>query len=293
MSPEGNPGYPDPVDWTEDPDLSGTGFTEVSGEVKRRIVMDVSGMEGSGKSHFALTAPDPIGYLDFDVGSEGVVEKFKKGLDGLPKKRIYASKYRIPLTAKAAKKASKDVKERLTKEAADLAEPIWDKVVNDYVKGLERFRTMIVDTGTEMHEMIRLARLGKLTEVLPEHYGPVNAEFRDLVRLAFDSDCNVIFLHKMKDEWVKTKGSNRSHNTGKKIRQGFNGMGYLMQVNLEMNWDKDVAKEAEDFEEAFSIEVVKCRHNAKMRGEVIEHPLNSFPFVAQMVMPESDVGDWE
>ncbi len=275
-------------------DLKGTGFQEASGEVKPRIIMSVEGQEGCGKSHFALTAPGPIGYIDFDVGSEGVVEKFKKGLKGCPKREIYLSKFRIPITGKAAKKASAEVKQKFTSEAAKQAEPIWDKVVNDYVLALDgRFKTLIVDTGTEMHEMIRLARLGKLTEVMPENYGPVNAEFRDLVRLAYDSDANVIFLHKMKEEWVKRKGSNRSDPTGNYIRQGFNGMGYLMQVNLQMLWDKDWRKHYDTYDEAFTIEVTKCRHNAELRGEVIEAPFNTFPFVAQMVMPETSVEEWE
>jgi len=279
-----------------DVDVSGTGFEEATGEVKPRIVMDASGLEGVGKSHFSLTAPDPIGYLDFDLGSEGVLGKFKHGLNGLPKKEIYISSYRIPITGKAAKKADTEIKKKLTTEAAKQAAPIWDKVVNDYVKALDgRFRTLIVDTGTEMHEMLRLARLGKLTEVMPEDYGPVNAEFRDLVRLAYDSDCNVIFLHKMKQEWIKRKGSKRSDPTDNYIRQGFNGMGYLMQVNLELQWDEDWEKTSDDWEDAFSIKVVKCRHNAKLRGEIIEGAdgFNTFPFIAQMVMPETSVEDWE
>jgi len=275
-------------------DLKGTGFEEATGESKQRIVMSVEGAEGDGKSHFALTAPDPIGYIDFDAGSEGVIEKFKKGLNGCPKKSIYVSSFRIPITGKAAKKADRETKAKFTSLAAKEAAPIWDKVVNDFVLGLDgRFRTLIVDTGTEMHEMIRLARLGKLTEVLPEHYGPVNAEFRDLVRLAFDSDTNVIFLHKLKDEWIKSKGSNRSQPTGELVRAGFSGMGYLMQVNLRMQWDKGWRKNCDTYDEAFTIDVVKCRQNAELRGEEIEAPFNTFPFVAQMVKPETDVGDWE
>ncbi len=277
-------------------DLKGTGFEEASGEVRPRIIMSVEGLEGTGKSHFALTAPGPIGYIDFDVGSEGVIEKFKKGLNGLAPKEIYLSSFRIPITGKAAKKADKETKAKFTSIAAEKAEPIWDKVVNDYVLGLDgRFKSLIVDTGTEMHEMIRLAKLGKLTEVMPENYGPINAEFRDLVRLAYNSDCNVIFLHKMKEEWVKRKGSNRSDPTGNYIRQGFNGMGYLMQVNLKMLWDKDWEKTSDDYTDAFSIEVVKCRHNAELRGQIIEGSdgFNTFPLVAQMVMPETSVEEWE
>jgi len=268
----------------DEPELEGTGFEEASGEVKHRMIVSIEGQEGSGKSHLSLTSQDPIGYIDFDVGSEGVIEKFKKGLNGCPRKDIYISSYRIPMISKAAKKASADVKARMTLEASKVAEPVWDKVVNDYCKGLERFRTLIVDTGTEMHELVRLARLGKLTEVLPEHYGPVNAEFRDLVRLAYESDCNVIFLHKMKEEWLKGKGEKRANFTGNYVRAGFNGMGYLMQTNLKTLWDKD---------DGFTIEVTKCRQNADLRGEIIEDPFNTIPMIAQMMWPGTSSEDWE
>lgn len=269
---------------SNDLDLKGTGFVEASGEVRPRIIMSIEGLEGDGKTHLACTAPGPIGFIDFDVGTEGVVEKFKKGLNGCTKKDIYISSFRIPVTAKAAKYASKETKARFTSIAAEKAEPIWEKVVRDYVMALERFRTLIIDTGTEMHEMIRLARLGKLTEVLPENYAPVNAEFRDLVRLAFDSDCNVIFLHKMKDEWIKAKGEKRSSPTGNQIRQGFNGMGYLPQVNLRARWDED---------DGFTVEVLKCRQNADMRGKVFGKPYNTFPYLAAMIFPNSELEDWE
>ena len=268
----------------DDPDLGGTGFEEASGEVKHRMIISAEGQEGTGKSHLACTAPGPLGYIDFDIGSEGVIEKFKKGLEGLDRKDIYISTHRIPMISKAAKHADAETKKKLTQSAAKVAEPIWEKVVNDYCKALERFRTVIVDTGTEMHELIRLARLGKLTEVLPEHYGPVNAEFRDLVRLAYEGDANVIFLHKMKEEWLKGKGEKRANFTGNYIRAGFNGMAYLMQINLKTLWTK---------EDGFTIEVTKCRQQADLRGEILEDPFNTIPMIAQMVFPGTSAEDWE
>ena len=50
-------------------------------------------------------------------------------------------------------------------------------------------------------------------------------------------------------------------------RQGFNGMGYLMQVNLEMEWDKDWAEDSKYFEDAFSIRS-HWTHNRNWKGEL-------------------------
>ena len=42
----------------------------------RRLVCSIEGWDKSGKTHLAMTAPEPIVYLDLDVGTEGVKERF-------------------------------------------------------------------------------------------------------------------------------------------------------------------------------------------------------------------------
>ena len=65
-------------------------------------------------------------------------------------------------------------------------------------------RTISVDTATELWELLRMARFGKLTQVMPYQYGPVNAEFRSLIRMAYASDKNLILLHKMRKVYKAT-----------------------------------------------------------------------------------------
>jgi len=55
-----------------------------------------------------------------------------------------------------------------------------------------KFRTLIFDTGTEAWELCRMARFGKLAQVMPQHYTEVNSEFRALVKAAYErKDLNV------------------------------------------------------------------------------------------------------
>src|SRR5574343_408421 len=46
-------------------------------EAPYRLIVSISGDEKTGKSHFTLTAPEPIFYFNIDRGTEGVVGKFQ------------------------------------------------------------------------------------------------------------------------------------------------------------------------------------------------------------------------
>jgi hypothetical protein len=53
------------------------GFTRMNSQPKPRLILSIEGLDKSGKSNLAFTAPGPLGYLEFDIGAEGVVEKFQ------------------------------------------------------------------------------------------------------------------------------------------------------------------------------------------------------------------------
>lgn len=175
-----------------------------------RMTVVVAGRWKQGKTNFALTAPDPIAHFNIDVGLEGVIEKFRD------QKRIVTNDYQFRDSMGIATKAG--------------AEAIWEKFRSDYFHflGQSAIRTLVLDTETEAFDLVRYARLGTLA--LPREasykYGPVNAEFRELIRLAFASDKNLVLVKKMKDEYVKDV------KTGNDEPAGFKDTGYLVQVNL-------------------------------------------------------------
>lgn len=221
----------------------------------KRLILSVEGQEKEGKTSFALSAPDPIAIINMDIGLEGVIEKFGE-------KKIYVSDFDY-----------RDATDQKQWEA------MWVKMKRAYMDALEdkSVRTIICDTGTEMWELCRLARLGKLTQVMPHHYGPPNAEMRDMIRRAYKHDKNVIWVHKMKDEYVKEV------RTGKLERQGFKDIPYLVQATMLAFRDKDGD---------FGIKVLNCRHNADMRGEVYMDPVNTFPEIATEMVEGSKEKDW-
>ena len=139
------------------------------------------------------------------------------------------------------------------------------------------------DTSTEAYELARLSRFGKLTQVMPHNYAEVNNEWRELLRTAYDSDMNTVFIHKMKAVWI--------NNTRTKDYEvaGFSEMDYLSQVNL-IHYREDV-----DDGTVFSVLVKDCRQKPGLAGTVLRglplatgdtrtmDPLCNFEFLLSLV----------
>jgi hypothetical protein len=246
------------------------GFTEASTEEKLRLILNVEGQEKEGKTHFALTAPGPIALIDMDIGLEGVVSKFTK------QKKVYVASFNYHEAT-----------------SPDEWEKMWLKMKQAFMDSLtsKTIRTLICDTATEMWELLRMARFGKLAQVKPHHYAPVNAEFRDLLRKSYDSDKNLILIHKQKKEYVDEKW------TGNMERAGFSDIGYAVQANI-ISWrvtalDETYGKGREDEFKGFGITVRDCRQASELAGTELLEPLNTFPVFASQVFPESEERDWE
>jgi hypothetical protein len=113
---------------------------------------------------------------------------------------------------------------------------------------------------------------------MPHLYTKVNNSFRDLLRAGYDSSANILLVHKVKKEY---KGDSWSGNW---VRNGFSDIEFICQVNLRTYVDK--------YGE-FGVEVLKCTQNPGLVGEKIPKPMNTFPFIASMVYPETKPKGWQ
>lgn len=228
--------------------LRDLGFSDDVVEVPKRLVMSLSGLEKSGKTHFALTAPPPIIFFNIDIGTEGVVHKFQA--DG---KRVFVYDVRV------RRGAQKSAYETLWFELRSRMETAYKLGVG----------TIVVDTGTEAYELARLAHFGKLTQVLPHHYTEVNAEWRELLRLAYDSTMSTVFVHKMKPKWVNDK------RTADYELSGFSEMGYMSQINVT-TFREDIADDGGVVTSEFGLLVKDCRQSPDVNGAVMRGPMCNF-----------------
>ena len=186
-----------------------TGFSRaaVAVQERQRLICSVDAMEKCGKTHFGLSGPRPLGFIDFDEGLEGVAQKF-------PLDEVFVSS----LGAQFSEASTMAVEGHKEDRVAKAANKVWAQFREDYIWGLENLRGLVIDTGTEMHELIRLARFGKLTQVMPEHYGPVYGELTSLIKRAYASNCSLIILHRLKAEYeqVAEKTSTGKRQPGRK-----------------------------------------------------------------------------
>lgn len=245
-----------------------TGFKLSDADAMYRLLLNIQGLEKTGKDHFSLTAPDPIAMLSFDIGLEGVIEKFNK------KKKVYIAEYELLAQPGVASEA--DVEREASK--------LWNQVVSDFRDAFASpsIRTVIVDTGSELWELKRLSEFGKMSANV-QHYGPVNADFRRLLRIPYDTNKNFAMLHKMKDEW--TRGADgKSGKSGKLERAGMKDIGFLLQGNIQ-TW--------RDANQGFHATMLDCRQNPTVNGVDFEGPMCNWATVGSFVFPDSDIDrDW-
>lgn len=237
-------------------------------KTKRRII-SVEGLEKCGKTHFALTAPGPIAFFNFDNGMEGVVDKFCDGT--VANKDILYVDYSLPPS---------EFDERPNPNGNPKFLEVWRGFWEDFNRALKSpdIRTLIVDTATECWEILRMGRFGKLTQVMPHNYGPVNAEYESLHKRAYDTDKIVILLHKYRQEFLKDKW------TGKYERAGYSKIGYVVQDIIRTHREEGTAD--------FSSTVIMSRKNIDKIGSVYEGELSNFPFVIADITG-TDPSDWE
>jgi hypothetical protein len=250
-----------------DKELLKAGFKPKKADPQKRLIIQVEGHEKTGKTHFALTAPGPIAYFGLDIGDEGVIEKF-------------LAQGKEIITPDDSVRVPNVVEMHVDGPKMDAA-PAWEQMKRAFIAACKspQIRSIVWDTATEVWELIRLARFGKLAQVMPVQYGPVNAEMRGLIRIAYDSNKNFIMLHKMKAEYVNDK------RTGKYERAGFNDTEYIVQVNLRTIHDPESGE--------FGIEVINARQNMTLCGQIFMGDLCAFPMLATMIMANTSPGDWE
>jgi hypothetical protein len=234
------------------------------------ILISVEGSQKTGKTELGLSLPDPLYILDLNLGLEGVIEKYVKA-----GRTMYVKRIQIPFSAALPGQAfsilATAAADKWKEAILSLQEAIQDKTV----------KSIFIDTGSELWDLLRIARLGKLAQVLPIQYASVNAEYRQLLQLLLCSGKNVVLSHKVKPEYVNDQKTNRFE------RAGFGDVGFDVQVELRS--ERDLKK---DGDEQFTLTFMDCRANKNLKGEVLMGKDANFLNVVSKIFPESDLKSW-
>jgi hypothetical protein len=237
----------------------------------RKLDVIVEALDGVGKTFFGLTAPGPIAIHDFDGGLHRAIQGFSK--ERLESLELYPFEYDITRTLKLP---GEDASRGLVERAAD----VWTEFVLAARASVDKCRTNVIDTGSAVWELLRLARLGKLTQVMPVQYTQVNLEFKELIQTLHKSPANNVWVHRLKPAYDAQD---------KKIpnqfdRQGFGDMAFEVDAVLRLTYD--------DFD-GLRLRFGKCANRSLMGTYVTGAENISFAKIASMIYPNTDRKYWE
>ena len=215
-------------------DLKQKGWQDIVKLAPKRSIMSIEGLDKSGKSRLAMTAPEPVIYLDLDVGTEGVIEPM------MAQREILL--YQVEQPSKLG----------TASELMDRFKVVWQDIQDRVAEALQlESGTLVIDTFGEAYDICRLAHFGKMAQVQPHQYAVAYADLREICRLGYQSRMNLILLHKL--------GSN--FHTGELEPQCWKEVPYQVQTTIRTSRASTPAGSC------FSAEVMSCRPRMELMGQ--------------------------
>ena len=213
------------------------------------LIVSIAGAPKSGKSHLALTFPDPMLVFSFDIGLEPVLVKF-------PDKAIEVKTYPIPIVD--------SVKPR------PYAKEIYGQFTKDYKEAIEggTWKTVVIDTATALYELGRHCRAEELGQenLLQFQYGEVYARLTAVILQPRLNGINLVLTHHLREKYVANEA------TGAMELDGFKRTEGLVDLVLETRREvRTVVKENKKGRQNYIVTYIKDnRYDLDLNGEEVE-----------------------
>lgn len=227
------------------------------------LIWSSQGAGGAGKTHFLLTAPEPIWVAVFS--DPGGVSRVVKQHDEFKQKDIRWKEYAF----NPGKLAASD--------RAEAARDALAQFLEDYQTALKHARTIGWDKEDQVWEMLRYARLEAYTDK-PASYYELNLEYRGWFHDAAEAGVNLGVIRGMKEKWGLVGGKLAA--LGIDVPRGMKEVNELVQVVLDHRFDEG--------DREFKVRIgEKCRVGPAT--ELIGQEFGSFDFVqlATALYPET------
>lgn len=235
--------------------------------VRRTAFALVYGGTGTGRTTFALTAPGPIALLHDAEKVDGLISRAKA--EG---KVVRDLSFRLDLGAGSGILTN-------PQEIATRANAVFAQFRAAFEDAKGWARTIVIDTDTAAWQLLRLARFGKMAQVKPHHYGPVNAEWISLFKYFRDQDAhNLIVISQMREQYRNDSPTGTMEPSGQKE------MAYM--ADLVVQTHKDPMKGT------FWGVIEKGWFNAAVEGTELPGELSTWGNVLGLVT-DTDPEEWE
>lgn len=201
-----------------------------------RLAISLEANEKCGKTHWALmTAPEPIAVVTNDPGTAIVLDKALRAGRRIP----YIIRQEWDKADRAVVSAN-----QIDKSEQEQAKKEWSKfssAVDWLAEGgpeAKAVKTLVIDNGTDLAQLCEQMIFGKLRGNARIDF---RADYNDAMTRWFGrlynerQDLNIIMIHKLKKQYVGA-GEKKDWN-GKFERQGFNQVGYLVDMAVRCGWD--------------------------------------------------------
>lgn len=188
------------------------------------ILTSISGEPKTGKTHLAMTWPEPIKVFCFDGRSSQVKDK------NFPDKDIEVENFIMPIIE--------------SDDDSSWAPPIWDDFYTKYKEAVNsgQYQTIIVDTATTAHTILSQAVFewvkgdaeNERHKLHVNEYHTRNLLMKALFDLPKNAGVNLVMIQYMGEKWTKGSGSKMPEPTGELKIQGWGQTEGFADINIEM-----------------------------------------------------------
>ena len=225
-----------------------------------RVTVSGWGEPKKGKSHFALTFPEPIQAIEIgETGIEDLLPTFKG-------KQITHTPLIMPVL-------SPDIGDHQKLLTA------FEKVLLATVKQDSGYRTLVIDSASRLWRSVRVVMTEKALEdsirrkKSQADYELANDYFEQIIQLVRQKpDLNLVLLHRHRDVWrtqMDENGRERSGATGEVEARDYKGIENMVQMVLKFNTGTRFDARTKTQGESFMHTIQLCRFNRKLEGMVV------------------------
>jgi hypothetical protein len=283
-------------------ELMDAGFEPIKRSPKRLIANIQSIKKSVGKTRLTLTAKKPIGYISVEIGGEeGVVDGFiKSGQESSDEILITRVRMEDPIypdrsTFPNTKEGERKYEDEVGVAVQTVAGPAMDQFYAAYYASLKYMATTVIDTGTDLYSLARLANFGRLEKIPQLAYVQVKRQFAKLLDDAYSGSGSVLWIHHMKDRGemvADEKGRQKWQATGLYDMDGCNVVTDKVQAVIEL-WREDLKEPNPETGRSvrFHGMIVDSRHDADAMGATFTDDFD-FADIGMRIFAGTSRQDW-